>query len=335
MTALLVSAFVVAAIAIFHDVLLIAFGGLLMATLLNGLIEAIQTRFTFPRWLALAIGVMLVGAALAGTLFYGGTVLIRQYDSLRIAIPLALQESVRNLQSGPFGAVIPKNAADVQSIATGAMALVQRATGMISSSIGLLIAIAVMLFVGVCIAAEPQFYRTGFLAIVPPHSRARIGALLEEIGGTLRAWLVARLVSMTAIAILVAIGLTVLKIPYAIVLGVFSGALTFVPNIGALIAGIPAVLLALAIGPERAALVIGMYWIAHSLDDFIVIPLVERRIVHLPPGLTILVQIALGTTVGLLGIAFAAPLTAAAIIIVRVLWVDRGETIMAPEIDRS
>ena len=142
------------------------------------------------------------------------------------------------------------------------------------------------------------------------------------MGRTLAAWLGARLVSMIAIALFAAVRLTILQIPYSIALGIFAGVLAFVPNIGALVAGLPAVILALAISPQRAALVIGMYWLAHTLDDFFVIPIAERRIVHLPPALTMLMQIALGGTVGLLGIAFAAPLTAATIVAVRTLWIE-------------
>ena len=322
MTILLVVAFLATVIVVFHDVLLIAFGGVLLAVLLNAIVDALRTRFSLRRWVALLLAIVVPGIGIALALFYGGTILARQYDALRTAVPVAFQEGLHNLQIGPLGAVLPTTASDLQSLIGSAMGLAQRATGLISSTLGLVISVGVILFVGVCIAAEPKLYRDGVVMLVPPARRPEAKALLDEVGRTLAAWLGARLVSMVAIAILAAIGLTVLQVPYAIALGVFAGALAFIPNIGAFVAGIPAVILALAISPQRAALVIAMYWLAHTLDDFLVIPIAERRIVHLPPALTMLVQIALGGVVGLLGIAFAAPLTATAIVAVRILWID-------------
>lgn len=198
----------------------------------------------------------------------------------------------------------------MQSFAGNAFSLALHATGWISSTLGLIVAKGVMVFVGTCFAAEPTHYREGIVTLVPPQQREKATSVLNAFGATLGAWLVA------------SICLSLLQKPYSIALGVFSGVLAFVPNIGALVAGIPAVVLALAVGPERAGRVIAMYWIAHALDDLLVIPIVERRIVHLPPALTILMQIALGGAVGVLGVAFAAPLTAEALVATRILWIE-------------
>jgi predicted PurR-regulated permease PerM len=127
---------------------------------------------------------------------------------------------------------------------------------------------------------------------------------------------------MFAIAIMSGIGLALLHIPFAVALAVLAGLLAFVPNVGAFVAVVPSALLALAISPQRAALVLVMYWVAHSIDDFLLIPIAERRIVHLPPALTILVQIGLGAVFGVLGVTFAAPLTATAIVAIRSLRSD-------------
>lgn len=311
-----------AIIYLFHDVLLIAFGGVLFAVLLNAAVDALRSRLAMPRWLALALSIIVPGGLFVLALIYGGSIVVRQYDALRTAIPIAFSAGLQNLQNGPLGGLLPTTAADLQSIIGSAIGFAQRASGLISSTIGLLISAGVMIFVGICIAAEPKLYRDGLVLLVPSARRIKARVLLDDMGRTLAAWLGARLVSMIAIALLAAVGLTILQIPYSIALGIFAGVLAFVPNVGALVAGLPAVILALAISPQRAALVIGMYWLAHTLDDFLVIPIAERRIVHLPPALTMLMQVALGGTVGLLGIAFAAPLTAAAIVAARTLWIE-------------
>lgn len=321
MNAILVAALLAVAIVLFHDVLLIAFGGLLVAVLLSASVNMLRKHVALPRWLSLLLIITIAGCVIAVALFYGGSVLSGQYEALRTALPTALQQSIHTLKMGPLGAFLPTSSSEAQSIVGGAIGLLQHATGMISSTFGLVLGIGVMVFVGACIAAEPELYRRGLLALIPAAHRPSVNRLFDAISLALRAWLAARLVSMLAIGILSMIGLTVLQIPYAIALGVLAGLLAFVPNIGPFIAGVPAVLLALAISPQRALFVILMYWLAHALDDFLIIPIAERRIVHLPPALTILVQIGLGSLVGILGVAFAAPLTAVAIVAIRILWI--------------
>lgn len=322
MRALAVLAMAAAALFLFHDTLIIAFGGLLTAVLLCACTDALLGKIPLPRWAALSLVIAVTGCAAAVSIAYGGSLLTRQYEALQVALPIAVQHAVQTVQAGPLGGLVPANAADIQSMAGGAWGLVQRASGMISSTLALVLSIGVMAFVGICVAAEPDLYRRGVLSLISLARRAKAGVLLDAIGATLRAWLVARLISMFAIAIMTGIGLTALHIPYAVALAVLAGVLAFVPNVGAFVAGVPSVLLALAISPQRAVLVIVMYWLAHALDDFLLIPIAERRIVHLPPALTILVQIGLGGLFGVLGVTFAAPLTATAIVTIRALQTD-------------
>lgn len=313
---------VLAVLVVFHDVLLIAFGGVLVAIVLDTFVRVIRSHIAMPRWSALLLSILIPGTLIVVGLVYGGAIIVRQYAALQVAIPIALQAGYHNLQAGPLAGLLPTTALDLQPLLGSAVGFAQRATGLISSGVGLLIGFGVMLFVGACIAAEPTLYRDGIVLVVPPQHRRKARALLDEMGGTLAAWLSARLVSMIVIAALAAVGLSVLRIPYAVALGVLAGALAFIPNVGAFVAAVPAVILALAISPQWAVLVLLMYWFVHTLDDFLVIPIAERRIVHLPPALTMLMQLALGGTVGLLGVAFAAPLSAAMILMTRVLWID-------------
>lgn len=146
--------------------------------------------------------------------------------------------------------------------------------------------------------------------------------MLLEIGESLRWWLIARLIAMIILAALVTIGLSIVGIPLAGVLGIIAGLLAFVPNIGAIIAALPALVLAFAISPERALAVLVMYAACHFLDDFFIVPIAERKVVQLPPALTITMQVVLALPGGFLGIMLAAPLTACGIILVRRFWVE-------------
>lgn len=182
--------------------------------------------------------------------------------------------------------------------------------------------IAIIAFAAVCFAAEPRTYVDGLLRLIQPSRRARVELALDEAAATIGLWLTARLISMVTIGVIAGTGLRLLGIPYATVLGVLAGVFAFIPNVGAIAAAIPALLFAASLGWERVLAVILLYWVAHAIDDFLVIPLAERRVVRLPPALTIAAQLVLGVTSGALGIMMAAPLVAVVTVLVRRLFVE-------------
>lgn len=304
-----------------HDIVLVVFGGILIGPLLRAMTEVAMryTRLSSP--LALPAVLTFIVVLLSAAFWYGGAAFAGQIASLQGALPAAIARIMEQARKAPWSPIVD-GLPSISNLLVNAAGLMQRATSMLSSTIGGFIAGLVMVFIGVCAAAEPSRYVNGLLAVFPARLQSELRHSLSEIGTTLRAWLVARLMSMAIIGILVSAGLTVLGIPFSITLGALAGLLTFIPNVGAIIAAMPSLAFALAIGPEHAALIVLMYWAAHLLEDFIVNPIVERRIVHLPPALTIVVQLALGTFVGLLGVALAAPLTAAAIVFVRRFWIE-------------
>jgi predicted PurR-regulated permease PerM len=209
MIGVLLAVIVLAVLVVFHDVLLVAFGGVLVAIVLDGFVRVIRSRISMPRWSALLLSIFIPGIFIVMGLVYGGAIVVRQYAALQTAIPIALQAGYHNLQAGPLAGLLPTTALDLQPLVGSAIGFAQRATGLISSGVGLLIGFGIMLFVGACIAAEPTLYRDGIVLIVPPRHRRTANALLDEMGRTLAAWLSARLVSMFAIAVLAAVGLSV------------------------------------------------------------------------------------------------------------------------------
>jgi predicted PurR-regulated permease PerM len=307
-----------------HDVALVIFGGILVGVLLRGTSTFVASKTRVPSPVALALTLLAIAAGAAAALWYGGALLAPQVAALQSDFPNVLRRAYESVRQSPWGPLVPPMPSPNEVLGSG-LAVLQRATGLISTTIGGFVGVAVMVFVGICLAAEPELYLSGVVGLFRPDRQARIRSVFIEIGAALRSWLFARVVSMCAIAIFVSIGLWVLQLPFPLVLGGLAGLLAFIPNIGALLSALPAVAFGLAIGIERAALVIALYWLAHFIDDFVVIPIAERRMVHLPPALTITVQLALGMLTGVVGIAFAAPLTATAIVLVRRLWIEDAE----------
>lgn len=114
----------------------------------------------------------------------------------------------------------------------------------------------VVLFVGFYLAASPHLYINGFLKLLPSNKRARAREVLFTIGETLQRWLLGRPILMVTNGILTAIGLALLGVPLAVPLGIIAGLLNFIPNLGPIIAGVPAVLIAFVQSPDLALYVL-------------------------------------------------------------------------------
>lgn len=305
-----------------HDTLLLVFAGVLIGLVIRAAAEPLarvmRTSSVWGVWLAVAV-IAIAGAAGLALL---GNAAAFQLGELRATLPAAVHNAIVQSQSTPLGLWIAENVSNVPGILPDTTHMLMRATGILSGAFGAIAGILIALFVGIAGAIEPELYVNGFVQLFPGNYRARVREVILEINRTLRTWIIARLLTMLVTGILVTMGLSILHVPLAAALGILAGALAFIPNIGAFIAAAPAVILAFVAGPRTALAVVAMYVIVHILDDFIVGPVVERQVVKLPPVLTLVVQVVLGIGAGAVGIMLAAPLVAAAIIVVRRFWIE-------------
>jgi predicted PurR-regulated permease PerM len=132
------------------------------------------------------------------------------------------------------------------------------------------------------------------------------------------------LVSIVLITILIAVSLNIVGLPATTVLGLITGLLEIIPNFGPVIAMIPGVLLALTISTKTAVIVALIYIACQTIVASIVTPLLQKKIINIPPALTLLIQLIMGTLSGVMGIILAVPLLAILIIIIDELYVKEG-----------
>ena len=172
------------------------------------------------------------------------------------------------------------------------------------------------------LAAAPELYVGGALHLVPFPMRPRVREVLARTGQVLRLWVLGQLVDMLAVGVLAGIGLWVLGVPVPFALGVLSALLTFIPYFGAVLAAVPATLLALTVSWPTALWALGVYTVCHRVEGYLIAPSVQRRMVELPPALMLASMTVAGALFGLLGVAVGAPLAAAGMTAVRTLYVE-------------
>jgi len=196
-------------------------------------------------------------------------------------------------------------------------------TGVFSTTFSILADVYVIVFLAVFIALQPKLYRAGLVMLVPKPGRGRAHEVLDKISDTLVKWVVGRLVSMLAVGVLTALGLWALGMPLVATLALFAGLVTFIPNIGPIISMIPALLLAFFHGgPTEALYVLLLYLGAQTLESVAVSPVVQLRLILMPPALIFVGQLVIGSFTGLLGLTLATPIVAIGMVLVKMLYVQ-------------
>jgi predicted PurR-regulated permease PerM len=149
-----------------------------------------------------------------------------------------------------------------------------------------------------------------------------VGQALDAAGGALSRWLLGQLVTMVAVGVAVALGLSLIGTSLALALGLISGLLEFVPFFGPFASGGLAVLVAFAQGPEQALWTLGLFLLIQQLEGNLLVPLVQRWAVQLPPALGVGSVIVFASLFGLLGVVFGTPLIIVTMILVKKLYVE-------------
>jgi predicted PurR-regulated permease PerM len=303
------------------DVLLLLFAGILVACFLRGLARGFSQYTRMGIGWSLGITVLLLVSVITLTVWLLAPDVSAQVDDLSRALANSIQQLRADLARYEWGRRI---LAEVPSVAELAQKgnLLGRLTGVFSSTLGVLANAVLVGFIGLYLAAAPGTYITGLVQLFPKRRRARITKVLDAVGETLRRWLVGRAILMVVNGALTTVGLWLLDIPLALTLGTIAGLLNFIPNIGPILAGVPAVLIAWTLGPMPAIYVLSLYVLLQTLDGYLLTPLVQQRTVSLAPALTISAQVLFGALAGAMGLLLATPLTAATLVLVRKLYVE-------------
>jgi predicted PurR-regulated permease PerM len=315
----------------FAAALFLIFAGMLLGVTLNALTHLLGRLFAAPHWLRLAIVCLALAALLAGIVFLGGTTIAQQAAALSDTIKSQLVNvkafldrngidtsyfGLGNASSGGPSASASSNASQTHGL-PGADALASSGGAIVSQTLKLLLGTLsavgnffIVIFLGLTFAAQPSVYRSGLVYLAPAAHRARATIIIDRISETLERWLIAQLVVMTAVFAVTWLGLAIIGIPGSFILGIQAGILSFIPTVGAIVAGLIVVLASLASGWVAAGSALVLFLGVHALESYILTPILQRQALDIPPATLFAFQILLGIVFGIWGISLALPLMA-------------------------
>jgi predicted PurR-regulated permease PerM len=199
------------------------------------------------------------------------------------------------------------------------MAIAPDLLGGIGLVASVLVNLGLVLFIAIFFLLDPQSYIKAILYLVPPHKHLRSKQLIKSLYTTLTKWLHAQLFSVSVIVLMVWFILgVILRMPNAIVVALFAGFATFIPNIGAVLPIIPITIFTLAYAdPAKLLLYIPVYLAIQFTESNIITPQVVKAQLNIPAGYLLLFQLLITMALGALGLVLAVPILACLIVFVR------------------
>jgi predicted PurR-regulated permease PerM len=284
--------------------LLLIVGGAIFAVFLDGGTRLLGRYLPIPRGWRLLL-VLILGFGFLGWVFwFAGTTIAAQFEALRAVVTAQFDRLMDFASSLGLVDAQPTN---WRSQLLGG---VGRLTSAVGSVIGAVASVIAMIVIGIFLASEPRLYDRGIAWMLPLRHRAGFYRIAEHVGYTLRRLLFGRLIAMVFEGVFAWFLLTIGGVPMAGLLGLVTGVLAFIPNIGAITSGVLMIAVGFSASYGQGIWCIVVYFLVHNVDAYVVVPYVARRTVDLAPAVLLAMQLLMAALFGILGVLFADPILA-------------------------
>jgi predicted PurR-regulated permease PerM len=320
-------ALLIVGIIVLAQPLLLIIGGAIFAVFLDGGVRLLGRLLPVGRGWRLLL-VILLGFGFIGWVFwFAGTTIAAQFEALRLVVTAQFNRLLEF--AGSLG-LMPQGPGNLGSQLLGS---VGRLTHALGSAIGAIGSVIAMIVIGIFLASEPRIYDRAIAWLLPLKNRAGFYRIAEHAGFTLRRLLFGRLIGMLFEGIFTWLMLWAGGVPMAALLGLVTGVLAFIPNIGAITSGVLMVAVGFSAGPHQGLWAIFVYFLVQNFDAYVILPYVARRTVDLAPAMVLAMQLLMGALFGILGVLFADPILATLkVVLVDLSTREAAEKAAGPEV---
>ena len=306
-------ALLIAGVIVLAQPLLLIIGGVIFAVFLDGGARVLGRFLPIPRGLRLLLALFLGFGFVGWVCWFAGTTIAAQFEALRMVVTAQFD---RLMEFAASVGLIPKG--PPANLGSQLLGSVGRLTSAVGSALGAITSVILMLVIGIFLAIEPRIYDRGIAWMLPLRHRDRFYRIANHVGFTIRRLLFGRLLGMIFEGVFTWFMLAYVSqlvglhpIPMAALLGLITGMLAFIPNVGAIVSGVIMVAVGFSAGSSEGLFAIFVYFFVQNVDGYLVIPYIARRTVDVAPAIVLAMQLIMGALFGILGVLFADPILAA------------------------
>lgn len=286
--------------------LMVIFGGIVFAAMIDGGQRLLRRVLPVPRLVRVAIVLLAAVAFLVWLVLFAGNQIAAQAAAMPALIQTQAQRWIDVAHA--HGLFVEK--VDISRLAEQLAGGVGQVTQALGGIFGGFTTAFLIMILGIYFVLEPDLYQGGLAWLLPVESRDRWHVTAHRMGFTLRRLLFGRLIGMLSEGVATWLLLWVWGVPMAALLGLLTGLLAFLPNIGAPISGALMMLVGFSAGANTGIYCIIVYLVVQTVDGNIVVPMVAKKTANLAPALVLGAQLIFGVLFGLLGLILADPLVA-------------------------
>lgn len=306
------------------NILLLLLSAILVALPLRAGAVWLSRKTRWPEGVSLAVVSLTVVGVLVGVGMLVAPAVSEQADQLQQELPKVIQNAKQQLAQSSIGRQlvkqIPESPRQMLEKGGGGSKMATQAFGVLSGVFGAFADVYIVFFLALFLAAQPKLYTEGIVSLIPPAARQRTRHILDKLNDSLLSWLGGTLLSMIIVGVLSGLGLWLLGVRLAGILALFAALITFIPNLGPVLALVPALLFALLDGPQQALYVFILYFVIQAVESNLVTPIIQKRMNDIPPALLLVMQIIVGAFAGTLGLVMAAPLLVIGMVLVKMIY---------------
>lgn len=286
---------------------LLFFASYIIACSLNPIVDKLSKKMSR----ATAASLVLLGGLLISFAFFLPIIFIaiKQIEGLVLILPAKidmLQNFIFNYEF--YGHKIP----DIINIDSLINSSTPFTTGLLNQSINITLGFAqgVLFLLAICMIvfyfmADKEVIKNGIVSIFPKTLRDRASKIYDNISQKVGGYVIAQILNMIAIGIITTIGLLLLKVDYALLLGLITGVLDIVPVVGPTIALCLCLLMAYSMGPIGLVLVVVVFLAAQWISNNLVRPVIFGKFLDLHPLIIIFALLVAAQFLGVWGVILA------------------------------
>ncbi len=299
-------ALLIAACIVLIQPILLIFAAIVMAAILDGGTRLLGRVLPIGRGWRLLIVCLSVLLFMIWTAMFAGSQIAAQAVSLQSVVMAQIERLAAWASDHGMG----NFQLDTKTISDNFAGTFGRVTAAVGSVVGAFTSMVMILILGVFIAIEPRLYERGVAWVLPMKNRENFYITTARMGFTLRRLMAGRMLGMLVEGVGTWLACMAVGIPMAALLGLLTGLLAFIPNIGAIVSGILLILVGFSAGTDAGLWAIIIYLVVQTVDGYLIVPMVAKKTVDLAPALVLGAQILFGALLGIMGLFLADPIVA-------------------------
>jgi len=297
-----------------RDILGILFVAIILAAAIDPVVSGMNKR-KIPRGLGVIIVYLALLALVSLTVALIIPPMINEISDLASKFPVYWQKISDGFQyikeyagENQFGSEVSSFLEQIQgSLKTASVGIF----GFLSSVFGGIFSLVAVLVIAFYLVVSEEGIKKIFKSVAPSEYQSYLSQLFLQMQKKIGDWVRGQLILMVVIGFLTFIGLFLMGVKYAVVLGLLAGLFEVIPYIGPVMAAIPAIFLTFVQSPLKAITVIGFFILIQWIENNILVPKIMEKTVGLNPVIIIVVLMIGLRIAGVVGMILSVPVATA------------------------